>query len=86
VGESTEWTSIVNGAEENGANFCKGLDGKPLFSALYDMYTITLNGLKVVLKMSAQAGQSGAVNKTSVESTAQDDDFHEVKETQEAYL
>jgi hypothetical protein len=34
--------------------------------------------LKDVLKMSAEAGQSGAVNKTSVESTAQNDDFQEV--------
>jgi hypothetical protein len=33
VGESSEWTSIVN-CVENKANFCKGLDGKPLFSTL----------------------------------------------------
>jgi hypothetical protein len=44
----------------------------------------TLKELKAVLKVSAQEGRSGAVNKTSVESTAQDDDFQE--ETQEAYL
>jgi hypothetical protein len=41
VGESSEWTSIVNGAEENRAKFCKGLDGKPLFGALYIMYTVS---------------------------------------------
>jgi hypothetical protein len=69
----------VSSAEEKRANFCKGLDGKPLFSALYGMYTVTLKELKSVQKVSAQAGQSGAVNKTSVESTAQDDDFQEVK-------
>jgi hypothetical protein len=37
VGESSEWTSngsTVNSAEENRANFCKGLDRKLLFSAL----------------------------------------------------
>jgi hypothetical protein len=34
--------------------------------------------MKTVLKVSAQAGQSGAVNANSVESTAQDDDFQEV--------
>jgi hypothetical protein len=34
VGGSYEWNSIVNSAEENTANFCKGLDGKPLFCAL----------------------------------------------------
>jgi hypothetical protein len=39
------------------------------------MYTVTLNELKVVLKDSTQAGKSDAVNKTSVESTDQDDDF-----------
>jgi hypothetical protein len=33
----------------------------------------------VVLKVSAQAGQSGAVNKTSVTSTVQDDDSNEIK-------
>jgi hypothetical protein len=31
------------------------------------MYTVTLNELKAVLKMSAQAGQRDAVNETSVE-------------------
>jgi hypothetical protein len=35
--------------------------------------------LKAVLKMSAQAGQSGSVNKTSVDTTVQDDDIREVK-------
>jgi hypothetical protein len=35
--------------------------------------------LKAVLKVSAQAGQGGAANKTPVESTAQDDDFQEAK-------
>jgi hypothetical protein len=34
VGESAECTTIVNSAEENRANFCKGLDGRPLFSEL----------------------------------------------------
>jgi hypothetical protein len=34
---------------------------------------------KVILKMSAQAGQSGAVNETSVESTTQNDNFQGVK-------
>jgi hypothetical protein len=30
VGESAEWAAIVNAAEENGANYCKGLHGKTL--------------------------------------------------------
>jgi hypothetical protein len=36
VGETFEWTSIVN-AGENRVNFYKALDGKPIFSALYGM-------------------------------------------------
>jgi hypothetical protein len=43
------------------------------------VYTVTLNKLKAVLKVSARAEQSGAVNRTPVESTAQDDDFLEEK-------
>jgi hypothetical protein len=58
VGESSEWTSVANSAE-NRASFSKGLDGKTLFSTPYIMYTLTLNELKV----SAQVGQSGVVNK-----------------------
>jgi hypothetical protein len=88
MGESSEWTSIVISAEENRANFCKILEGKPLFSALYVIYTLTLNKLKAVLKVKAQAGKCGAVTKASLKSAAHDDDFQEVKrkETQEAYL
>jgi hypothetical protein len=58
------------------SNFHKGVHGKLLFSTLYGMYMITLNEPKVTLKASAQC--SGLVNKTSVESMAQNDDFQEV--------
>jgi hypothetical protein len=44
VGESPKWTSIVNNAE-NRANFCKAVYGKPHFSTLYCMHTVTLNEL-----------------------------------------
>jgi hypothetical protein len=54
----------VNNAVENRAEFCKFLDGKPLFSALCGIYTVTLKELKAIPKVNAQAGQSGAVNKT----------------------
>jgi hypothetical protein len=54
------------------------LDGKPHFRAIYDIYTVTRNELKTVLNMSAQAGQSGVVNTSSVELTDQDD-FQKVK-------
>jgi hypothetical protein len=82
VGESFEWTSILSSVEENTANFCKAVDGKPDFSALSavcGMYDVTLNELKAVLKVSAHAGQSDAMSKTSVRSTAHDDYFQEVK-------
>jgi hypothetical protein len=78
VGERSEWTSIVN-STENRVNFCKALDGKPHFTPLYGMYTVTLNELKTILKVGTQEGQRGAVNRTSVQSTAQYDDFQEVK-------
>jgi hypothetical protein len=55
--------------EEHRAKFCKAVDGKLLYSALYVVYPVTLNELKAILKVSAQAGQSGAVKKTSVESS-----------------
>jgi septal ring-binding cell division protein DamX len=63
VEEGSELTSFANSAEEKRANFCKILDGKPLFSAFYGMYAVTLNELKAVLKLSAQARQSGVVKK-----------------------
>jgi hypothetical protein len=69
VGEISEWTPVVNSVEENRANFCKAVDGKLLFSALYVVYPVTLNEMKAVLKVSAQAAQSGAVNRTSGESS-----------------
>jgi hypothetical protein len=43
------------------------------------MYQVTLKELQDVLKEKAQAGQNGAMNKTSLESKAQDHDFQEVK-------
>jgi hypothetical protein len=55
---------VGESSEENRANCCKGLDGKPHFSSLYGMYTVTLNELKAIPMVSAQAGQSGVVNKT----------------------
>jgi hypothetical protein len=66
----SEPTSTVNSAEENGVNFCHS----PRWEA-----AVTLNEMKAVLKVSEQEGQGDAVSKTSVESTAQDDDFQEVK-------
>jgi hypothetical protein len=46
------------------------------FSVLYCMHTVTLIELKAV---SAQAKHSNSLNKISSESTAQNDDFREVK-------
>jgi hypothetical protein len=49
------------------------------FRALYGMYTVKLNEPKAIVKVNVQAGQSGTVNKISLESKAKDDDFQEVK-------
>jgi hypothetical protein len=68
----------VNSAEDIRANFRKGIDGKPLFSTLFGIHTAKLNELKTVLKVNTRAGRSGVVNKTSLESMAQDD-LQEVK-------
>jgi hypothetical protein len=77
--EKAQRKTIVNSAEENRAKFCKLLDGKLLFSAAYRIYMVRLKELNAVLKVKAQAGQNGAVNKTPLETTAQNDDFQEVK-------
>jgi hypothetical protein len=67
VRESSEWTSIVNSAEENRTNFCKGLYGKPLFyRSLWHVHGN--NELKAVLEVRTQAGESCVVNNTAVES------------------
>jgi hypothetical protein len=58
VGDSEQWSSIVNAAEENQLNFCKAITGKTLFSALYGTYTVTLHDLKALLKASSPASQS----------------------------
>jgi hypothetical protein len=61
VAEGSEWTSAVNSAEENRANYCKAVDGKPLFKALYGMYKVALNKLKAALKLGVKAGQNGVM-------------------------
>jgi hypothetical protein len=50
VGESEEWAAVINSAEDNRKTYCKALRGKPLHSALYGAYTITLKDLNMVLK------------------------------------
>jgi hypothetical protein len=41
VGNSEQWSAIVNSAEENRQNLCKALSGKTLYSALYGTYPFT---------------------------------------------
>jgi hypothetical protein len=52
VGESHDWTSTINTVKERCTNYCKALFGKTLYSALYSTYTVTLNKLKGLLKVS----------------------------------
>jgi hypothetical protein len=77
VGESAEWVAIVNAAEGDGASYCKGLHGKPLFSAQYGIYTVTLHELKAVLMTSNLAGQTN-LPKTTGQETTQEGSFQEV--------
>jgi hypothetical protein len=65
VGESVEWATIVSQAEENRANYCQALKGGCLFSALYGMYTVTLNALTEIAR--------------AKKANNQDDDYTEVK-------
>jgi hypothetical protein len=78
VGESAEWAAIVTAAEGNGADYCTGLHGKPLFSALYSTYTVTLQELKAVLKARSLAYESN-LPKTTGQQTTQKDDSQEVQ-------
>jgi hypothetical protein len=55
--------------------FCKVLNGKNLFSALYGTYTVALNELEAVMKASNPAGQST----TPKSSATQDDGFKEAR-------
>jgi hypothetical protein len=72
VGESVKWP-----ANENVVSYCKALHGKPLFSALYDTYTVTLDELKDLLKASTLADQTNSPKATG-QQTTQEDGFREV--------
>jgi hypothetical protein len=54
VGESKEWAAIISSAEDNRKDYCKVLQGKTLFSALYGTYTVMLHDLKKIQKDSTQ--------------------------------
>jgi hypothetical protein len=58
LGGSRECAAIVSSAEENHKSYFEALHGKPLFSALYGTYTVTLNELKSLLKASSSAGKA----------------------------
>jgi hypothetical protein len=80
VGESAQWTAIVNTAEDNRDSYCKALSGKILFSVLYGIYTVALNELKSLLKASNSAGGTATANE-SLKPT-QEDGFKEVRRRQ----
>jgi hypothetical protein len=61
-------------------------EGKPVFIALYGMYTVKLNELKAIVKVNLHTGQSGVADKTSFESMGRGCQLPGNKETQEAYL
>jgi len=66
IGESKEWACIVEKTEASRINLCELLEGETLFSALYQIYTLTFTELKKVLQNSeekSKAGNIGASNK-----------------------
>jgi hypothetical protein len=73
-GDSDKWSSIVNAAEDK-QNFCKGLGGKTLYSALYGTYTVALQELKALLKASITADPTP----TSKPASTQENGFTEVR-------
>jgi hypothetical protein len=77
VGKSHDWISIVNTVEENRANYCKALSGKPLYSALYGTYTVTLNELKCLLKASIFSEENETTRGTGEPN--QEEGFHDVR-------
>jgi hypothetical protein len=77
VGKISEWAPILNAAEVNGASYCKGLHGKLLFSALYGTYTVTLEDLQDLLKVSTLADQTNSP-KAIGQQTKQENGFQEV--------
>jgi hypothetical protein len=76
VGESAEWTVIVNTADDNRASYGKALSGSVLFSALHGAYTVALKDLKSLLKSSNSEGGT-ATGTESVKPTQ--DGFKEVR-------
>jgi hypothetical protein len=72
VGKSAEWTAVVSTTEENWASYCKALSGKTLFSALYGTYTVALQELKALLKVSTTTSQTA-------KKPTQEEDFQEVR-------
>jgi hypothetical protein len=74
VGESVEWAAVIGAAEDNLESYSMALQGKPLYSALYGSYTVTLNDLKSILKFSGQARQP-----------SQGDGFQEVRSRKRHY-
>jgi hypothetical protein len=79
VGESSQWTTIMNSAEENRTKFRIFFRWEAAFQRLLWHVQGNIEKLKTILKGSKRVAKSGAVNKTSLKSTAQDDDFQEVK-------
>jgi hypothetical protein len=74
VGDSDQWPSIVDTAEENRQNFCKALGEKTLYSVLYGTYTVALQELKALLKANTTADPTP----TPKPASTQEDGFTEV--------
>jgi hypothetical protein len=78
IGESDKWTSIVKTVEGNRANYCKALSGKTICSALYGTYTVTLNELTSLVKVSIFTEESSAIEGTEKQPNMEEG-FQEVR-------
>jgi hypothetical protein len=76
VGESAEWTAVVNAPERNRTNYSRALSGKTLCSALYGPYTVTLNDLRTLRKVSSTTGRT---TETETEKPTQEEDLKDVQ-------
>jgi hypothetical protein len=72
VGKSEEWAVIENRGGRKRSELLQRYPWKPTFSALYGAYTVTLQELKAVLKVSTLADQTHSPKATGQHTTQED--------------
>jgi hypothetical protein len=77
VGDSEEWTAIVNTVEENRVNYYKALSEKTLYSALYGTNIVIVKELKGMVKAIIFAEESSNTEVTE-EQPSEEEGYQEV--------